>query len=287
MSNHGFIYDPAADITVESREWTHGRVDKISVSAPHQLQMKKNQHTLILFDGFQSKEKKACINGETWLDQKRKTGPRALGGIIDVIPYGHDFDAILHDEGKLNYTSIAINPALLSCLPSFTDVRPPVLTPSFNLRCHLLHQFGELLYHSNSEIHAEAMMMAILSGTYRITECIEPVSNIQKEALPSYIRDRLIDFIESNLGENITITMLSRLANLSPFHFSRAFKIHFGESPYRYVTHRRLFKARNLIINSKLTITEISAHCGFNTVTQLSNMFTRVMGYPPSTLRKK
>lgn len=287
MESHGFIYNPSADINVDSKVWRYGRIDKISVSAPHSLQMNKSQHTLILFDSFQSNEKITCPNGESWLDQKRKTGPRSLAGVIDVIPFGHDVDAILHDVGKLNYTAISIDPSLFTFLPSFNKAYDRQLTPAFNLRCHLLHQFGELLYHSNSELHAEAIMLAILSGTYRVTECIEPKNNNNKESLPGYIRDRLIDYIEDNLGSNITIAKLSSQANLSPYHFSRAFKRHFGDSPYHYVTLRRLFKARELIVNSKLTITEISLACGFNTVSQLSSSFTKVMGYAPSMLRKK
>ena len=55
---------------------------------------------------------------------------------------------------------------------------------------------------------------------------------------------RVKDLIETHPGEDLTIETLAKEACLSPFHFARAFKAATGVAPHRYVTDRRIEKAK-------------------------------------------
>jgi AraC family transcriptional regulator len=59
--------------------------------------------------------------------------------------------------------------------------------------------------------------------------------------------NRVYEFIEAELENQLTIAMLADIAALSPFHFVRAFRQSTGFTPHRYVRARRLERARNLL----------------------------------------
>src|SRR4029077_19564293 len=69
---------------------------------------------------------------------------------------------------------------------------------------------------------------------------------------------RVRAFIYSHLHFTIHIRDLSAVARRSPAHFSRKFKLAFGESPHAYVMRRRLEKASHLMMTSAASLSEIA-----------------------------
>ena len=97
--------------------------------------------------------------------------------------------------------------------------------------------------------------------------------------------DRVRDFIETNLGEDLTIGALANEACLSPSHFARAFKAATGVTPHRYLTNRRLEKARSWISEGRLPLAEIAFRCGFSSQASFTKWFKRLAGATPGEYR--
>ena len=97
--------------------------------------------------------------------------------------------------------------------------------------------------------------------------------------------DRVRDFIETNLGEDLTIEALANEACLSPFHFARAFKAATGVAPHRYLTNRRLERARSWISAGQLPLAEIAFRCGFSSQASFTKWFKRLVGITPGEYR--
>jgi len=74
--------------------------------------------------------------------------------------------------------------------------------------------------------------------------------------------DRVIDFVEAHLKENLTLGKLAEVAALSPFHFARSFRLSTGLTPHRYVRARRLERARDMIVSGAL-IRDVAARAGY------------------------
>lgn len=98
----------------------------------------------------------------------------------------------------------------------------------------------------------------------------------------------VINYINANLSEKITLKHMSETACFSPFHFHRIFTAMMGETPIDFLNRVRLEKAANqLILNSSLTITEISVMCGFSSSTVFSRAFKKHFGVSASDWVKK
>ena len=89
------------------------------------------------------------------------------------------------------------------------------------------------------------------------------------------------DFIDAHLDEDLTIESLAKEACLSPFHFARAFKAATGTAPHRYLTERRIERAKALIAQGKLSLIEIAEECGFSSQAHLTRWFKRSVGATP------
>jgi AraC-like DNA-binding protein len=112
-----------------------------------------------------------------------------------------------------------------------------------------------------------------------------PPKLIRGGLAPWQIR-RVTTHIETNLDAAITTKDLAVLARLSSFHFCRAFRDSFGESPHGYVTRRRIERAQGLMLTTNASLGQIAADCGFTDQAHLSNLFRRFVGESPGVWRR-
>ena len=96
----------------------------------------------------------------------------------------------------------------------------------------------------------------------------------------------LTDYVESHLAERITLAQLAALAALSPFHFSRAFKVTSGCTPHEFVTARRMERAKCLIATTSLSIDRIAARVGFRNLGHFRRKFREHHGTRPIDVRR-
>ncbi len=95
--------------------------------------------------------------------------------------------------------------------------------------------------------------------------------------------NRAIDHIVSSLDEPLSLTAISRVAMLSPFHFHRVFQMIVGETPADFVKRLRLERALTMIAHApKRPMTRIALECGFSSVSDFSRSFRQRYGASPS-----
>jgi AraC family transcriptional regulator len=97
---------------------------------------------------------------------------------------------------------------------------------------------------------------------------------------------KIADYVESNLDKDISLGDLARLAGLSRFHFLRSFKKTTEETPYQYLLSRRIERARSLLMESKISVTEIASAVGFKDSTQFIRAFRKKIGVTPGRYRE-
>ena len=94
-------------------------------------------------------------------------------------------------------------------------------------------------------------------------------------------------FIDRHYARRLTIERLAATANLSPFHFIRAFRNAFGQTPHRYLRDRRLARAKELLVTTSQPVTEICDQIGFQSLGSFSSLFRRLTGETPAQFRAK
>jgi AraC family transcriptional regulator len=111
----------------------------------------------------------------------------------------------------------------------------------------------------------------------------------QKELLrQEYISriNKVIDYIEKNIGSRLNLKHLSRVACFSSFHFHRIFSAMVGETLNSFIKRLRVEKAASmLVINPKYSITDIALKCGFSGSAVFSRAFKEHYGLSASEFR--
>ena len=92
--------------------------------------------------------------------------------------------------------------------------------------------------------------------------------------------------MDRHYAEPLSLEFVAQQAGYSRFHFLRAFRKAYGETPRAYLTRRRIERARDLLRSANLTVTEISHMVGFSSLGSFSDRFTELVGCPPSQYRE-
>ncbi len=103
------------------------------------------------------------------------------------------------------------------------------------------------------------------------------------DAIPVYVHLlRAKDLIDRHYARSLDVPALARAAHASTAHFSRSFKRAFGETPYQYLRRRRIERAKDLLRETELSVTDVSLEVGFQSLGSFSSAFREVVGVPAS-----
>jgi AraC-like DNA-binding protein len=98
---------------------------------------------------------------------------------------------------------------------------------------------------------------------------------------------RAKDRMDACSHEDWRVRRLARVSGVSEAHFARAFKKAFGLPPHRYLLTRRLERAKALLRDTDLTITEIAFQTGWSSLGTFGRTFRDVTGETPGGVRAR
>ena len=98
---------------------------------------------------------------------------------------------------------------------------------------------------------------------------------------------RVLDYIEANLEGDLTLDHMASIACLSRYHFARTFKQAIGQSPHRYVSARRLERAKALLSDGDRPLVDIALALGFSSQSDFTRVFRQATGQAPGQYRQK
>ena len=96
---------------------------------------------------------------------------------------------------------------------------------------------------------------------------------------------RVVDFIDDNLDEQMTIEDLAEIACISPFHFHRQFTRVVGRSPTEIIRHLRLLRAADSLKKDGVSIIEAAFAAGYGSTQAFARAYRREFGSSPTAAR--
>ena len=104
--------------------------------------------------------------------------------------------------------------------------------------------------------------------------------------LSGYKLRRVQEFIDANLEEDLSLAELAEVADLSQFHFARAFGKSTGQTPQQYLMQQRIERAKQLLATDDLPIVEISLRTGFKNQSHFTTLFRKFTKQTPKLWRE-
>ncbi len=98
---------------------------------------------------------------------------------------------------------------------------------------------------------------------------------------------RARDLMDREYAEPLDVAALARAALMSTAHFSRQFRVAYGETPYGYLMTRRIERAQALLRRGEMSVSEVCMAVGCASLGSFSARFTQLVGETPTAYRAR
>lgn len=135
-----------------------------------------------------------------------------------------------------------------------------------------------------SEQFADGLGLSLIARL--LGRCLESSDPASTGGLSPNKLSRIKRFIDDNIDKELKVRELALQADLSEFHFARAFKASTGASPHRYVLSRRMQIAERKLEETADSVSMIATACGFKESGYFSRVFRSIYGQTPQRFRQ-
>jgi AraC-like DNA-binding protein len=132
----------------------------------------------------------------------------------------------------------------------------------------------------------KAKVIELCASILRYLPTHDSNSSNSIKALPKLkVMQDILVYIENNFTESITLQILSDKFNIDSYNLSKAFNAITGCNLKTYINTLRVFKAENIILNSRKPLIDIALECGFNSIRTFNRVYKAIKGHVPSSIR--
>lgn len=140
---------------------------------------------------------------------------------------------------------------------------------------------GGLLGRVYTEALANTLAVHLLK---RYSASERPVTDVGE--LPNHKLRRATEFINDNLGRDITLAEIAANVEMSPYYFVRSFKQSTGLPPHQYLVEQRVARAKILLKETAIPLADIAYGLGFASQSHFTSLFRRLTATTPKAYRK-
>jgi AraC family transcriptional regulator len=133
----------------------------------------------------------------------------------------------------------------------------------------------------HGRLYAESVAATIAAHLVRHYSVQQPSVVAGRGGLSKQQLTRAIDYMQANLGEDVSLRSVAAQVGLSPFHFARLFKESTALTPHQYLIQCRVHRAKGLLQVADYSIGDVALQVGFCDQSHFSAHFKRVYGLTP------
>lgn len=103
----------------------------------------------------------------------------------------------------------------------------------------------------------------------------------EPSALPQWRINRVSEFVDAHLAENISLADIASSTGLTRMHFAAQFRRATGMRPHEYLLQKRIERAQQLLRTSRHSMLDVALCCGFRSQAHFTTVFKRLVGATP------
>ncbi|WGD50300.1 AraC family transcriptional regulator [Bradyrhizobium sp. CB1650] len=134
--------------------------------------------------------------------------------------------------------------------------------------------------------YIEALSKVLLHELARVKASGCRSTMVCKGGLATWQKRVVVSYIEDHLADQICLMTLAELVKLSQHHFCRAFRQSFGVPPHQYHVKKRIERAKQLLVDREMSITDVGLAVGYSQASSFSLAFRKMTGESPREYRR-
>lgn len=229
---------------------------------------------------------------ERWLEDDGGDHTQAKAGDMTIVPA--DTSTAWKWNRPIRILHLYLEPTLLHrAAETAADVDPDriELIPRLSKADPLVEQVGQAIVTELREGASDAQLYAEQAAEMLAVHLLRNHCSIEAEVktftggVPPARLQRVKDYVEAHLSDDIRLAQLAEEAEMSRYHFSRQFKKSVGQSPTQYVIDRRIEEGKGLLEETDWLISRIALEVGYASQSSFTTQFKRRVGATPGTYR--
>lgn len=265
-------------LSSEGRRWTGIEAEFLLLRAGQYLIPGTSYHRLIVYFGRPAQIDCRC-------DGRRHSGIQSHGEMV-FIPAGLDSS---WDDPDSSFMRLRLDPSLLEQVSKNLecDTRKPHLRPRFKWHDARLEAIAwAIKAELESDPPSDRLYVESLSTALAVRLIAGPSGGAKADqGLSPSKRRQLIEFIECNLEQSLSLSDLAGMAGFSVSHFKTLFYRTFEMPVHQYVMRRRVERAKQLLI-SGLPLSQVALDTGFAHQSHLARCTRKMLGLTPGALAR-
>jgi AraC family transcriptional regulator len=217
----------------------------------------------------------------------------AVHGDIDIIPALTSSRWEIHDQ---NDTALILSlpPSLLDTVAEEHgfDSRRLEIRNRFQIRdaqleniCWALKAEMESNYPSG-RLYTDSLAVSVASRLVSTHSSLAQRPVVQNGGLSGRRLKQTLAYIEDHLSEDLSLSRIASVTGISSSHFKTLFRESAGVPVHQYVVQRRIDRAKDLLMEDKLSIAEIALATGFSHQSHLARHMRRSVGLSPRAMKR-
>lgn len=134
--------------------------------------------------------------------------------------------------------------------------------------------------------YADSLATAMAAHLLRHYSTRKHLFREYEDGLSQQNLQKTIEYINEHLNENLFLSDIANELEMSQYYFCRLFKQSTGVTPHKYLMQQRVERAKQLLKQPELTVTEVAIRCGFSHQSHLAKYFRLHTGVTPTQFRQ-
>jgi AraC family transcriptional regulator len=226
---------------------------------------------------------------------KRRYEGQVLSSEVAIIPAGASWSCRAEGSDRPEMLLLYLRPLFVRTAAGDLSFHHEAgLTPQIGFRDkHISHVALSLLYELNEanvvgRLYADSLATGLSIQLVRHYSSLKDVHVGHGGMAPHKLR-QAIALIDHHLSDEeegrVALRTVARTVRMSYFHFSRAFKQSMGMTATSYIAERRFERAKKMLEETELPISEIALRSGFSSQSHFTTAFRRLAGATPKAFR--
>jgi len=215
-------------------------------------------------------------------------------GDVEIIPAGTP--SVWEIKEKDTYLALSVSPEIFNIVAEQLNIDPRrmEIKNRFQVRDTQLESIGWAIKaemesgYPSGQLYLDSLAVSIAARLVRCHSSISPIPDNTGKSIRRMSGRRLrevLTYIEDNLSQNISLADIAAVAGLSVSHFKSLFRETVGMPAHQYLIRRRVDRAKSLLGEGKMSISQIAYETGFAHQSHLARHMRRVLGLSPKSLR--
>lgn len=215
-----------------------------------------------------------------------------MHGDVDIVPAGIPSRWEMKERDTALILNVPLGLLRLTAEQAGLDPERVELVNRFQMRDRQIEHIGwavkaemELGF-PNGDLYLDSLATALSVHLIRRHSVVGGDNGTLKGGMPGQRLKRVLSYIEDNLTAELSLVEIASIAGISVSQCKAAFRESVGLPVHQYVLERRVDRARALLSEGELSISQIALETGFSHQSHLAYHVRRLLGVSPTAIRR-